>query len=773
MTRICLLLGSTLLAVGSASLAQPSPDEAVKQGKVALTQGRYEEALQHFDAGAKASADRQSANRFRFYRALTLQRRAESEPRKQESRLRTAAKQYRKFLKVQPDSAAAHNNLGQVNRMLRRYDLEHLASAEPRETAASQLLSTARRRRDHAQAELETAIQELRYVEQRLESGAFSEADLEKASRKVQAWQRELAIAIAEADRADSELRAARARLSLYRTRLDRSTREAGDSYRRAIELEDERRPIFLRNYAEYLDELGEWQAATTAWKLLTVQLPGSRQPRRAMMNRYIESVPQTLPGEVPAEFRDQVRDRSVELAEYLWGLLDSNQPAAAVDAALQALEERQSWAEEIQGEFLTVVSVGLARRLYEPSKFGETTLAKRLSAIAESSPIGAGAAQILALHATDSSFDPTSYPWWQRGDLERDPPRGMWPTDGFRELIRSLGLYHQQQARPRQAEDFFRLAVDFQDQDADPAAVKNLVALFLDENRFDRVNELVSHSEPRLLLAEAADYRSSRVEKIFDYRRTLGGVYALVGAWGDETQVTSAVSQLDHARGAYNRLSKSSPEAASEIYRYTPEVTDLLARGYAATRRDEENYVLRLEAAERFKQRGDSGAVMQVLGPILHQPPPPEVSKGTRKYYRRVVTDRQIKQDLEALQRHGIDIEQPALDVHPNAREIERLDTTDGPDAEEQTRQLQELERRERTVVPAGREQTVDPENSSPEQREQERRERAAELVKRADSYLENGDLNSAARYYRQALELDPDNQRIKDRLRRIESRN
>ncbi len=764
----CLFLGSMLLVTAAASRAQPSADAAVALGKAALAEGRYEEALKHFEDGAKA--DRQAENRFRFYRALALQQQAESEPRKRESRLRRARKLYRKFLKNEPGSGAAHNNLAQVQRMLRRFDVEHLAAAEARETAARQRRDLALRRRAQAREGLQRAAQNLREVEQQLESGATSEADLEKAAQKAQAWKRALVSESAKADRADSELRAAQVTVSTYRSRLDHASQEAADSYRRAIELGESRRSIYLKNYAEYLDELGDWQAATASWNLLATQQPESEQPHRALMARYIESVPSSLAGQPPPPI-SQVRARSEELAAYLWGLLQRRQPARAVDAALEALEERQSWAEDVQGEMLTVVAVGLARRLYEPNELDETATGKRLAELAESSPVGAGAAQLLALHTADPSFDPASYRWWRQGDLERDPPRGVWPADGFRELIRSIGLHHQQQGRPPAAERFFRLAAEFRDREADPLAVGNLVDLYLDDGRFDRVQQLASEYEPRLALADAG--RSSQVEKVFDYRRTLGGVYALVGAWGGEGQSNSAISQLGQALAAYNRLKERAPAAAAKVYRQTPEVTDLLARGYAATGRAEDNYALRLEAAERFQQKKDREAVLQVLGPILHQPPPPEVSPAIRKRYRRAVEDPEV-QDLEALEQRGIEVDQPALDVHPNVvtGRLEARGSIVDPGVAEQRKQLEGLGRHRPAVELEGQGPAIEPEPGEPETREQENRKRAAELERLADAHLKRGDEESAKRYYRQALELVPDNQRIREILRRMESR-
>lgn len=168
--------------------------------------------------------------------------------------------------------------------------------------------------------------------------------------------------------------------------------------------------------------------------------------------------------------------------------------------------------------------------------------------------------------------------------------------------------------------------------------SVNCLVVLNLERNRLDQVREAAAECESRLFDAKVEAYRSSRVEKIFDYHRSLGKIYALTGNWGDERTVASAIFQLDHALETYDRLEVESPEKAAEKYRYTPELTDLLARGYAQTGRLEKSYLVRLEAAERYQARGDQVAAAEVIEPIREQPPPETVAARTRTRYGEVL---------------------------------------------------------------------------------------------------------------------------------------
>lgn len=261
------------------------------------------------------------------------------------------------------------------------------------------------------------------------------------------------------------------------------------------------------------------------------------------------------------------------------------------------------------------------------------------------------GAAQILKLHSPSPDLDPEAYgEWLWDGTIEvvldlasdtSDNTRtsafdfsdldhvrgGFWPADGFRELVRALGRRFQEQGRYEQAADYFRLAADLRDDEVDAAAVSDLVALNLERDRLDMVQSLTREYEPRLFDDKEESFLSSRVEKIFDYHRTLGGVYTLIEKWGDENTVDSAIFQLDKALDFYDRLEAKAPEKAAAKYHYTPELSEQLARAYEATGRLEESYRVRLDAVDFHLER-DRQTGVEMFEPIQDREPPPTTSK-------------------------------------------------------------------------------------------------------------------------------------------------
>lgn len=88
------------------------------QGREALAEQRFSQALQQFRAGReRASANESWQGRFLFYEALTLQQQAQS-VRNQAELLRQSERLYRAYLDANPESAAGFNNLAKVQELL-------------------------------------------------------------------------------------------------------------------------------------------------------------------------------------------------------------------------------------------------------------------------------------------------------------------------------------------------------------------------------------------------------------------------------------------------------------------------------------------------------------------------------------------------------------------------------------------------------------------------------------------------------------------------------
>ena len=195
-----------------------------------------------------------------------------------------------------------------------------------------------------------------------------------------------------------------------------------------------------------------------------------------------------------------------------------------------------------------------------------------------------------------------------------------MWPADGFRGLIRSLGSRYKQIGEPGRAESYYRLAADLRPYDVDPAAIRDLTQLYIEENQLPKVNRLAEEYVDRLFHGKGGAYRNSRLRKIFEYHRTLGVLYATIGRWGDSYRVDSAIFQLEHAREKSREVEERAQGALPERYRFSPDMVNMLATGYVATDQLSRSYELRVKEAERFQQQGDAEAVRKVLEPIKTQ---------------------------------------------------------------------------------------------------------------------------------------------------------
>ncbi len=374
----------------------------------------------------------------------------------------------------------------------------------------------------------------------------------------------------------------------------------AAEFFEQALALEDDKQGLYLKNYAQFLDDAGEWEDATELYSRMVQEQPLSPALQKSMVERF---------GEAGIE----------QLAGFLWELLEAGYARQAARSSLDALSDGGGQARD-RIELLTIVSVALSRIPYKPAKFTELEVADRLTELGSDPDIGRGALDITMLHDVQA-LDPRRYGWWaEKTDDNDDPPRGVWPADGFRALVRSLGSRYKQIGEPRRAESYYRLAVDLRPYDVDPVAIRDLTQLYIKENQLPKVNLLAEEYEDRLFHGKGDAYRKSKLRKIFEYHRTLGVLYATIGRWGDSSQVDSAIFQLEHAQEKSREVEERTEGALPEKYRFSPDMVNMLATGYVATEQPLRSYQLRVDEAERFKKQGDEEAVRKVLEPIKTQ---------------------------------------------------------------------------------------------------------------------------------------------------------
>ena len=380
--------------------------------------------------------------------------------------------------------------------------------------------------------------------------------------------------------------------------RAGRYFKTAAGNYQKAVAAADSRQGLYLKNYAELLDKAGEWKQA----KKVYIELVQGHPLAPALLQSMTESY---------------ARHGLGELAEFTWNLLDAGYVGQSVDISMNAIEDSRNESDKGRIELLTVVCAGLAQGTDDYRGFLESDTGAQIRDLAKDKFLNEGAAEVVRLYQAQR-FDRSEYQWWaRRGSPRRDPDRGLWPVDGFRALIRSLGSRAKRIDNLRLAEQYFRLSADLQEWEIDPVAVRALVQMYAEQNAYKRIDRLLSDYQVRLFKGKGAAYRESRVEKIFQYHLTLGELYALIERWGDSSKADSAIFQLEHARDKSMMLEDNSSKALPEKYQFTPQMVDILARGYDKTGQVTKGTELRIDQAERYQKAGDIKATRRVLAPV------------------------------------------------------------------------------------------------------------------------------------------------------------
>ena len=106
---------------------------------------------------------------------------------------------------------------------------------------------------------------------------------------------------------------------------------------------------------------------------------------------------------------------------------------------------------------------------------------------------------------------------------------------------------------------------------------------------------------------------------------------------WGDSSEVTSAIFQLEHALRAGKSLEQAASRETGKFESYVdPGLFDLLAQGYEQTNHEDRGRELRLDAAERFESLGDSRARDVILEPVRAD----ELEQGEQQERYKVLID-------------------------------------------------------------------------------------------------------------------------------------
>ena len=372
----------------------------------------------------------------------------------------------------------------------------------------------------------------------------------------------------------------------------------ADQNYQKALAIKDSRQGVYLKNYAEFLEQTGDWEKAKEYYALLIAEHPLSPALRQTLASSYAEH-------------------GSKDFAEYLWHLLDAGYINQTTRFALDSLQKSMNRNDEGRVDLLTIVSVSLAMRSDDYMESLDFRAADPSKSLLNDKLLSQGVQEIVHLHK-GIGLNRENYRWWiARGTGLGDPKVGVWPLDGFRALIRSLGSRSKQAGNPQMAEEYFRLAAEIERGSVDPMAVRAMVPMYAEADQFSKIDETLSQYRVRLFRGKSKAYGDSDVGRIFLYHQTLGELYALIGRWGDSSTVGSAIFQLEHAQDFSRELAGDSPEKLPAKYQFTPSMVESLASGYEKTGQPVAATRLRIDQAEFYKAANKPKAAVRVLAPV------------------------------------------------------------------------------------------------------------------------------------------------------------
>lgn len=389
----------------------------------------------------------------------------------------------------------------------------------------------------------------------------------------------------------------------------------AAGYYKKAVAAGDSSRGLYLKNYAEFLERTNAWEEAKKVYAQLVQGYPISPALQQTLTRSYL-------------------KHGNADLAELLWNMLDAGYVNQSADIALDALWQSLNDTDNGRIELLTIVSAALAQGTDDRRHFSDSDTGRQTAALSVDVFLGEGAIEIIRLYQAQN-LGISDYPWWAgRGIGRRDPVKGLYPVDGFRALIRSLGSRSKRSGDLELAESYFFLAAGLLEWEADPVAIRDLVQMYAEANEFEKIKSVLADYQFRLFEGKGDAYRDSQLEKIFQYHRTLGELYTLIERWGDSSTIDSAIFQLEHARKTSVQLERArdksfrqgrvSSRALPESYQFTPQLVDQLSRAYEATGNADESLKLRIKQASIYKEAGNTKAVRRVLAPIKSSEVPP-----------------------------------------------------------------------------------------------------------------------------------------------------
>jgi Tfp pilus assembly protein PilF len=388
--------------------------------------------------------------------------------------------------------------------------------------------------------------------------------------------------------------------------------REAERFHASAAATDDLLRPLYRRNFGDFLAARGEWRRAAEQYRLTLAEEPND-EPAHEALSKILRA------------------REAAALPAYLWFLVEHGQARSAEKTAADALPEATN--ADTARALLVVLAAALAEQSYPPERFGEERPAteEALRAAVERADVGEGARDLRDLHA-GQDLAPEHYRWWLAAEIATAgaagpaAAAGQPPREVFRSLARSLAERELLAESLARAEDHFALAVYFDPRTPDLLAVRGLARVAARTGESQRLDEAAAHTEKLLSgVPPTAD--------AYGYRHDLGILYSWLKQWGSERDATASSALFQLSRAA--TLADSDEDAASGL---DARVYSYLVEGYVATGGDAlaNTAWLRLaDAYRRHNHAAEADNLLAVYDPGSHRWP-----RALRRSERRQVFD-------------------------------------------------------------------------------------------------------------------------------------
>ncbi len=377
---------------------------------------------------------------------------------------------------------------------------------------------------------------------------------------------------------------------------------QASRFYQKAIKLNDKRQSFYEVNYADFLFDHQELQKALGYYRRALKSQPDNSHARKKIIDVSIA-----------------LDDKG--LVPFLWELMENGWIIEARQGAIQALLEKKWSSRRDREELLALAVVGLSRQMYDPREFAGSEVGNKFRKLSADPALRREAQDIISLHQLEKNdFSKFSH-WAHKGDLFREPSQGVWPRDAFLQLIRSLGDRYRGYGDFQQAETYYLLAINLDRQAPDPDAILKLADLYISRGDQEELKKMMAEHQISMFKGKARAYRNSHLQKIYQYHRALGVIYANIDNWGDSRTSTSAIFQLEHALKTAQVINGRTEKKEDQII-VEPRLVTYLADGYKLKNQPDKAIQIQLDAAETMIDQGAFLPAKKVLAPLATTPP-------------------------------------------------------------------------------------------------------------------------------------------------------